>query len=74
MNQFDISETIHVGACPDGVIVWTTEACSNGGETIPFEVNLVLAPDEAVKFANAILHAAANLPQEDFSDVPAEYL
>lgn len=74
MSHTDITETLHVGACPDGVVVWTTEACTNEGETLPFEVNLVLAPDEAIKFANAILHAAANLPEEDFSDVPAEYL
>lgn len=74
MQQIQINETLTVGAAPEVVIATMTGAVREDGSTVPFEVFLLLEQGEAIRFANAILHAAANLPEEDFSDVPAEYL
>jgi hypothetical protein len=69
-----IDDTLLVRGAPETVIIETSAACCETGDILAFKVYLLLPPADAIKFANAILHAAANLPEEDFSDVPAEFL
>lgn len=70
MDPISINEDTTVVAAPDMVIITSTAACTEKGEELTFEVYLALWPDEAVKFANAILNAAANRPEEDLSHIP----
>lgn len=74
MDQIVINDTLNVGASPDAVIVGTTGACDVDGVGIGVEAFLILSREDAVQLAQALMHAVANLPEEDFSDVPAEYL
>lgn len=69
-----IDDTLSVRAAPETVIIETIAACCETGDILAFKVYLLLPQADAIKFANAILQTAANLPEEDFSDVPAEFL
>lgn len=70
MEPIDINEALEVSVCSDHVIVTMTEACTEDGETVPHEIFLLLSADDAIKFANAILAAVPNIPEEDFSRIP----
>lgn len=69
-----IDDILSVRAAPENVIIETSAACTEDGDILAFKVYLLLPPVDAIKLAIAILQAATNLPKEDFSDVPAEFL
>lgn len=69
-----IDDTLSVRASPEFVIIETSAACCETGDILAFTAYLLLHPEEAVRLASALLSAAANLPEEDFSDVPADVL
>lgn len=70
MDPIEINETLEVAVCPDHVLVTMTGACTEDGATLPHETFLLLNSEDAVKFANAILAAVPNIPEEDLSHVP----
>jgi hypothetical protein len=70
MDPVTINDELEVGVCPDYVLVTMTGACTEDGATLPHETFLLLSADDAVKFANAILAAVPNIPEEDLSHIP----
>lgn len=64
MEEIKINDEIAVLAIPDSVVIQMQSVFDNEGETHQGEVFVGLTPQDAIKLANAILHAAANLPVE----------
>lgn len=70
MDPIQINSELEVAVCPDNVLITMTGACTENGETLSYETFLLLGAEDAVKFANAILAAVPNIPEEDLSHVP----
>ena len=72
MDPININEELEVSVCPENVLITMTGACTEDGATVPHETFLLLSAEDAIKFANAILAAVPNIPEEDMSDIPAD--
>lgn len=68
-----INDALTVRACPESVVIESADLCDASGATHHAALFLLLSKEESIAFASAVLQTALNLPEHDFSDVPAEY-